>query len=84
MRPVGRLLFGFRDDIDLNQRWWHRLAKVVSVLLFICIAALAGFIWHVGQVTGWNAASWVFLAAMAILNLYYRGIVFIICGPRDV
>src|SRR5688500_13754655 len=30
---MGRILFGFRDDIDLNQRWWHRLAKVVVILL---------------------------------------------------
>jgi hypothetical protein len=26
------LLFGFRDDIDLNQRWWHRLFKVLFLL----------------------------------------------------
>src|SRR5688500_16705977 len=33
MRTAGRMLFGFRDDVDLNQRWWHRLAKVAFVLV---------------------------------------------------
>ena len=37
---VGRVLFGFRDDIDLNQRWWHRLAKVAFVLSLIAM-----FLW---------------------------------------
>lgn len=32
MRTAGRFLFGFRTDIDLNQRWWHRLLKVVFSL----------------------------------------------------
>src|SRR5690349_17529715 len=32
---VGRILFGLRDDLDLDQRWWHRLSKVAAVLSLI-------------------------------------------------
>lgn len=32
MSRASRILFGFRTDTDLDQRWWHRLAKVVYVL----------------------------------------------------
>lgn len=35
MGLVARLLFGFRIDIDLNQRWWHRFAKVAYVLAVV-------------------------------------------------
>jgi hypothetical protein len=37
---LGRWLFGFRDDVDLDQRWWHRLAKVTFVLLCVVVAVL--------------------------------------------
>ena len=37
---LGRILFGFRDDLDLNQRWWHRLTKVAFVLSLIAV-----FLW---------------------------------------
>lgn len=33
-------LLGFRDDIDLNERWWHRLAKVV----YFAVLGLSGLI----------------------------------------
>jgi hypothetical protein len=32
MSRALRILFGFRPDLGLDQRWWHRLAKVVYVL----------------------------------------------------
>ena len=32
MKSFARWLFGLRDDLDLDQRWWHRLLKVVFVL----------------------------------------------------
>lgn len=36
MRP----LWGRRDDLDLDQRWWHRLIKVASILLLVPYGAL--------------------------------------------
>src|SRR5262249_20812809 len=41
-RSAWELIFGFRDDIDLSSRWWHRLAKVVYGLL---VFAVLGFMW---------------------------------------
>lgn len=41
MRSIPRLLVGYRDDLDLSARWWHRLSKVFFVLssavLFISV-----------------------------------------------
>ena len=34
-RRLGALAFGFRRDLDLDIRWWHRLAKVALVLLLL-------------------------------------------------
>src|SRR5688572_25574703 len=34
---IRSILFGFRDDLDLDQRWWHRLAKV-SFIVFALVA----------------------------------------------
>jgi hypothetical protein len=42
MQRVGVFLFGFREDIDLDQRWWHRLAKVAGTLSLIAV-----FLWFV-------------------------------------
>ena len=30
---VGQTIFGYRTDLDLSQRWWHRLAKVAFILV---------------------------------------------------
>ncbi len=38
---VDRVLFGYRDDVDLSQRWWHRLAKVVYICLMVLAALFA-------------------------------------------
>ncbi len=37
-----RLLFGFRSDLDLSSRWWHRVAKVGYSML---VLLLLGFLW---------------------------------------
>jgi hypothetical protein len=36
---AGRILFGYRNDVDLNQKWWHRLIKVVYFIAFALTAA---------------------------------------------
>ena len=37
-----RILIGYREDLELSTRWWHRLAKVLFVLVCtIATAALA-------------------------------------------
>jgi hypothetical protein len=47
MRGVVSSLFGIRYDVDLGQRWWHRLSKVVYVvflflLVGVCWLVLSG------------------------------------------
>ena len=34
-----RLLLGVRDDLELETRWWHRLARVALILSAMCIGA---------------------------------------------
>lgn len=41
---LARIMFGYRDDLDLATRWWHRLLKVTSVLGALC---LTGFVFLV-------------------------------------
>ena len=41
-----RILIGYRDDLDLSAKWWHRLASVVFVLAFIAVIGIATFIAH--------------------------------------
>lgn len=43
LSDYGRLV-GYREDVDLNLRWWHRLAKVGYSLLVLLVLAFAGFI----------------------------------------
>lgn len=35
MRRILFVAFGFRLDLDLDQRWWHRLAKVAFTLVLL-------------------------------------------------
>jgi hypothetical protein len=40
MRAI-ELMFGVRSDLDLNVRWWHRLAKVAFTVVSILLSAAA-------------------------------------------
>jgi hypothetical protein len=40
MKRLCRILIGWRDDIELDKRWWHRLAKVICVLALLLVAGL--------------------------------------------
>ncbi len=111
MSRVFRILFGFRTDIDLNQRWWHRLAKVAYVLGLVALgfwAAGIGVDFPDGDNNIDNIRIVETLAdftkahpsdgdpvdsfykkyyftsgilSWIVLNLYYRGFVYIVCGP---
>jgi hypothetical protein len=41
VRGLARILVGYRDDLDLASRWWHRLLKVTVILLLIAAGTLA-------------------------------------------
>jgi hypothetical protein len=43
VKNLGRWIFGFRDDLDLSQRWWHRLVKVAYILNISVWALWFGF-----------------------------------------
>ena len=45
----NRVVFGVRDDFDLNQRWWHRLLKVCGILILSGFALLVGIVWYSGE-----------------------------------
>lgn len=38
---IVRILFGYRDDLNLAGRWWHRLLAVVFVCGMLVVAILA-------------------------------------------
>jgi hypothetical protein len=42
MRRAFRILVGYRDDIALNQRWWHRVFQVVGILAFVIFGFIIG------------------------------------------
>ena len=50
MRSFLRVLLGFREDLDLDERWWHRLAKVAAFLFFVGVTLVAGILWREGAV----------------------------------
>jgi len=41
-----RILFGLRNDLPLADRWWHRLFKVLFILLTLSIGVVALIISH--------------------------------------
>jgi hypothetical protein len=43
VKHLGKWFFGFRDDIDLNQLWWHRLMKVAYILSVSILALWFAF-----------------------------------------
>ena len=45
---AGTILFGFRDDVDLNIHWWHRLSKVVFAITSIPVAIFTLLLAHSG------------------------------------
>lgn len=49
MAKLARILVGFRDDLPLSERWWHRLAKVV--FLTTSLIAVVGIVWAASQFT---------------------------------
>lgn len=34
---LAKMLLGYRDDLDLASRWWHRLMKVVGIIAVILV-----------------------------------------------
>jgi hypothetical protein len=42
MDPILSALTGYRSDLDLQQYWWHRLLKVLGILLLLAVGGLAG------------------------------------------
>src|SRR6266850_2149307 len=40
---LGPFITGRRDDLDLNSRWWHRLLKVVFILIMLLVSAIAAY-----------------------------------------
>ena len=38
MKKARRILFGYRDDLDLSSKWWHRLIKVLFVVISVMVA----------------------------------------------
>jgi hypothetical protein len=43
MTRIARWLVGYRDDLDLTSKWWHRLAKVVFFLFTVLVGLVSGF-----------------------------------------
>ena len=43
---IGRWLFGFRDDLELNKIWWHRLFQVVGTIAMLLLLAASLLIAH--------------------------------------
>ena len=41
MRTLCRWLFGYRDDVDLFSRWWHRGFVILFVLVMVLMTFLA-------------------------------------------
>jgi hypothetical protein len=38
MKRLRRILVGYRDDLELSSRWWHRLLKVLFVIsAVVCV-----------------------------------------------
>jgi hypothetical protein len=37
MPRISRVLFGYRDDVDLRTRWWHRMYQVVLTLSTVVV-----------------------------------------------
>jgi hypothetical protein len=79
MPTVGRWLFGYRDDVNLSARWWHRGFVLLFVLVMVLTATLALAV----------KAEYIFQAvlfslgiALLLLNVYYRGFIYIVCGSR--
>lgn len=78
-------LFGVRRDIDLRRYWWHRFAQVVWTLILIgaALAVDGELSARKAGVQEWlTAGGYFFLVNVIALNLYYRGFVYIVCGPR--
>ena len=42
-------LFGIRHDIDLSQRWWHRLFKVLYVVFLLLVVGIFWLAWSTTQ-----------------------------------
>ena len=86
MQTLYRWLFGYRDDLDLAMRWWHRLFKVTSSIM-LAIVVLGVFAGTLNQRNDQALFLFLWISVLAglvcaVLNLYYRGFVYIICGGR--
>jgi hypothetical protein len=63
------LLCGFRQDLDLHNRWWHRLAQVVYCLVVLGVAATLVLDGAGGGWESWLSTAFYFLVAnVFVLN----------------
>lgn len=46
MKRLQQWLVGLRDDLDLHQRWWHRLSLVTVSLSTVAVAVVVGILSH--------------------------------------
>ena len=44
MHAAARILIGYRDDLDLSTRWWHRLLVVLGVLGLLVFGGVTGLL----------------------------------------
>ena len=91
-----RFLTGYRANYELAHYWWHRLWQV-SLISTACVVFVIVFDNHgcppyfgfCGLLEGWipegAAMSALFITVIYIVvaaNIYYRGVVYVIKGPR--
>lgn len=46
MRRAARILVGYRDDLNLSTRWWHRLLVVLGVLGLLVFGGFTGLLFR--------------------------------------
>ncbi len=54
--PIARILFGYRDDLNLPKRWWHRLLVVFTAAAALVVSGVA---WAIVSQSETNAAQTV-------------------------
>lgn len=84
-----RVLVGYRDDLDLADKWWHRLYHVLAFA--ICIGTPVAMAMNDNKTfqTPRNTILALqggmiiaILLWIVVANIYYRGIIYIAFGRR--
>src|SRR5665213_2721875 len=69
---IKRWVFGLRDDLDLSDRWWHRLAKVI-----LAIVGPGFWFWSLGSSESFFYANVsTALITLIALNIYNRAVLY--------